>query len=109
MLGYVEPPSLDSADARDADPPPSSQSALIICPNNLYSKHVEHAHLAHVADIEHVIKHQVVPETGKFMEGYGEDSLVGYSEDRSVGEKRPYSDDHNGGPAVKRINVNIGG
>lgn len=56
-----------------------------------------------------MIKHLVLPETGKFMEGYGEDSLVGYSEDRSVGEKRPYSDDHNGGPAVKRINVNIGG
>ena len=27
---------------------------------------------------------------------------------RGVGEKRPFSDDSNGGPAIKKINVNIG-
>ena len=32
-----------------------------------------------------------------------------YRVERGVGGKRPFSDDdHNGGPAVKRINVNIG-
>ena len=34
---------------------------------------------------------------------------LNYSVERGVGGKRPFSDDdHNGGPAVKRINVNIG-